>query len=255
MKYVMRYFVILFPLFCSTNLISTNSIYQAYVINLPKRPERLASIAGQLDKEGIPYVVQNAISPEDIEAEVLARRNNEPSPGAFDPETKMNFTTGIFPKLRQTELGCFQSHVQALIKISKSKSNDPVLILEDDANLASDFYARTNDLLSNLPENWDVFQVGYCGTAKCRIEKGPKKEGFCKSRKAPLLCTHGYFVNGSKAAKILLNTLNTPAPAGILDFVLFKTTPNYYASVPKLATQIFEFGSDNGNGKSAWRSE
>jgi GR25 family glycosyltransferase involved in LPS biosynthesis len=254
MKYVMRYFVILFPLFCSTNLISTNSIYQAYVINLPKRPERLASIAGQLDKEGIPYVVQNAISPEDIEAEVLARRNNEPSPGAFDPETKMNFTTGIFPKIRQTELGCFQSHVQALIKISKSKTNDPVLILEDDANLETDFYVRSTKFLSNLPENWDVFQVGYCGTARCSLVR-PQKAGLCKIKISMLPCTHGYFVNGSKAAKILLNTLNTPAPAGILDFVLFKTTPNYYASVPKLATQIFEFGSDNGNGKSAWRSE
>jgi GR25 family glycosyltransferase involved in LPS biosynthesis len=250
----MRVLLAVFSILFLAHETATKSIYQAYVINLPKRPERLASIAGQLDKEGIPYVVQNAISPEDIEAEVLARKNNEPSPGAFDPETKLNFTTGIFPKIRQTELGCFQSHVQALIKISKSKTNDPVLILEDDAKLKPKFYSRSISLFSKLPATWDLVHIGYCGRANCESFVEGRKAGFCKIKRSPLFCTHGYFINGARAAKTILKSLNIASIDFALDFVLYNSTVNYFAIVPKLVTQVFEFGSDNGNGMDRYRS-
>jgi hypothetical protein len=49
--------------------------------------------------------------------------------------------------------------------------------------------------------------------------------------------------------------LNTPIPSERLDAIFYKITENYYASIPKLAKQVYKFGSDNGNGMGHWKND
>jgi GR25 family glycosyltransferase involved in LPS biosynthesis len=224
----------------------SKSIYKAFIVNLPKRTERLKSITQQLNEYEIPYEIQTAISPDDIVSEAHARRTNSPPTGLFHQDTKLNFTIGKFKGMRRTELGCYQSHVQIMIKIAKSKTNDPVLVVEDDALLLPDFYNKTIILMKKLPIDWELFHVGYCPEATC-AKRGPKTSEFCRKTHSRLWCTHAYFINGSKVAEHALNVLNTPVPIGILDAIFYKITENYYVSIPKLAKQIYKFKNDNGH--------
>lgn len=232
-------------------LIKTESLYQAHVINLPKRTDRLLSITRQLTDYEIPFRIHKAITPADIDAEIEAVRTNSPLTGIFQPETKLDFASGTINRLRRTLVGCLQSHVQILLQISKNQTNGPVLILEDDAIFLPNFYNRTVDIIGRLPADWDIFHIGFCDWAHCDAN-GPQEKDFCKITRSMLCCTQAYFVNGWKAAELALNILNTPVPK-IIDKVLYQASSNYYASLPKLAKQLYAFGSDNGNGMSQWK--
>jgi GR25 family glycosyltransferase involved in LPS biosynthesis len=236
-------------LFSLAGQISAKSIYKAYVINIPSRKARLESITKQLNGYGIPFEVQRGITPADLKAESEAKRLKQPPTGLFDPETKLDFTFISPTKLRPTEIGCAQGHIQALLKIASNRTSDPVLVIEDDASLVPNFYNRTVDIMRRLPASWDIFHVGYCFEARCL---GPHSEDFCRIRRGVLWCTQAYFVNGSKAAKLILNTINTEIPR-VIDINMYRSTFNYYASLPKLAKQIYAFGSDNGNPMIHWK--
>jgi GR25 family glycosyltransferase involved in LPS biosynthesis len=228
----------------------SKSIYKAYIINLPDRPKRLKSITTQLNNYEIPFDVFKAISPEDIDTEVILRDLHMFSK-RFDPKTKLDFKKLESSTLRKTEIGCSQSHIQVMFKIANSNSHNPVLILEDDANLLPDFYKKTENILHNIVGTWDILHVGYGFEPHDMCEMPTEKEHFCKKKPAVVLtCMHAYFINGAPAALKLLQTLNTETPE-ILDLRLNTATSDYFVSVPKLALQ-FPFPSDNGNRIDQW---
>jgi GR25 family glycosyltransferase involved in LPS biosynthesis len=231
----------------------SESLYKAYVINIPSRTDRLESISTQLRRNGIPFEIQRAITPADLKAESLAISRNTGRTGLFHLETSLNFSTaGSFISLRRSEVGCFQSHLQVLFKISDSKTEAPVLIVEDDAMLSPNFYNQTERIINDLPHDWDIFHVGYCFRLRCD-ESGPRSREFCRIKRFRLWCLQAYFVNGSRAAKKAVEVINTASPGGKLDSLFYKTTENYYASVSVLARQLFSFGSDNGNSMTHWK--
>jgi len=231
-----------------------NSIYKAHVINLPNRPERLQSITKQLQMYNIPFEVERAISPEDLDSEVKLRAMQSSS-GLFDPKTELDFSNLSASKMRLAEIACSQSHLQVLFKIKNSNVDAPVLILEDDAYLEPDFYDKTVEILKEISQgSWDILHVGYCFESKqiC-IPGAEKRANFCKKRFVQVLtCLHAYFVNGSRTASLILNSVNTANPV-ILDQRLFRVTHDYYLSLPKLAKQL-PFPSDNGNSIDHWNS-
>lgn len=243
------YFIIYIYLW--TGVLS-DSVYKAYVINLPFRTERLKSISDQLVKNGIPFQVFKAITPEDIDNEVILRDLNMRS-NTFDAKTELDFKHLDSSTLRKTEIGCAQSHIQIWLEIEKSKTSEPVLILEDDANLVPNFYEKTVEILKKLTGPWDILHVGYCfeGSNMCDPD-AERSTSFCKkTQNYCLTCMHAYFINGSPAASKLLKNFNAPKPE-ILDLNLQKATLNYYVSKPKLALQ-FPFPSDNGNRIDHWQ--
>jgi GR25 family glycosyltransferase involved in LPS biosynthesis len=245
MIFFVTFFGFLFKLF------SSDSLYKAYIINLPNRPERLQSIVNQLKFNGIPFIVERAISPTDIEMETQLRRSNLKS-GLFDPKTELDFFTVESSKLKKTEIACSQSHLQALFKIASSNTSDPVLILEDDASLEPDFYQRTMEIFNSLTESWDILHVGYCFDKPRTCQSKTIHSNYCKKTSGHVLaCLHAYFVHGSRAANKILDTLNTPHPV-IIDQKMSRTTSNYYISLPRLAKQ-FPFPSDNDNVIDQWK--
>ena len=235
----------------SISKVLTESIYKAYIINIPFRTNRLESITTQLNNQSIPYEVFPAITPADIEAERILRIRRK-STGRFYPETRMNFRFRIRHGPRPSEIGCMQSHLQILLKMAKSGSNQPFLILEDDALLDPDFYQHTVDLMQRIKSKWDILHVGYCleppNMCDPNGESGPD---YCKMKKQILFCLHAYFVNGANSARDIASYINTPYP-GTMDHVLGYSTDHYFISLPKLAKQV-PFQSDNGNHIGHWQ--
>ena len=239
-------FLVAVIILAGISLISCESLFKAHIINLAHRPNRLASITNQLKSYDIPFEVFSAITPADIETEINLRKENKKSE-RFDPETKMIFrprspqVDGISP----TQIGCTQSHLQILLKQSQLNSTAPFLILEDDIKLESDFYNRSIDLMRKIKGPWEVLLVGYvtAGFYDCD-PLGERGSDYCKLKKIMIAGSQGYFLNGSKAAKTILNMLNTPEPI-IYDYLLASSSDKFYISLPKLVSPDYQFPSDN----------
>ena len=60
---------------------------------------------------------------------------------------------------------CAFSHLY-LYRMLKANNYNNVLILEDDAMLVSKNIDHVVDVYKNLPDNWDVFFLGYQGEVK-----------------------------------------------------------------------------------------
>ncbi len=238
---------LLFAFTISLSNVYCESLFKAYIINLAHRPNRLENIKHQLEKYSIPYSPFSAISPAEIETERVLRLEGRTS-GRFDPETKMVFRVrprGGGKNILATQIGCTQSHLQILLKETRTNSSAPFLILEDDAVLQSNFYVRSIDLMNRIKSPWDILHVGHCyiSRAQCDVsgETGPD---YCKAKKQIISCTQGYFVNGSEAAKKIVSGINTEEP-GIYDYLLRYSTDNYFISLPELVGINHSFASDN----------
>lgn len=228
-------------------MLMKTSRFKAHVINIPHRTDRLHSITTQLKKFDIPYEIFRAITPTDIARECGKRTNR------FDPETKYIFRPYMLRirTPRKTEVACFQSHLQILLKHAKSNTNDTILVLEDDALLDPDFYNKTVQIMDEIKGRWDILHLGYCYEPNDMCDpNGEIATNFCKMKKQSLLCAHAYLINGSSAARTITNHINTPRGA-IFDLVLGYATDYYYISLPKLAKQL-PFSSDNGNDITIW---
>ncbi len=239
--------ILLFAFTISLSNVYCESLYKAYVINLAHRPNRLENMSNQLKKYEIPFEAFVAISPADIENERLLRLEGKTS-GRFDPETKMTFrlrTKEDKKKIYPTQIGCTQSHLQILLKEAKTNSSAPFLILEDDAVLEKNFYARSIDLIKRIKSPWDILQVGYCYSGRHDCDPfGESGRDYCKIKRTMISCTQGYFVNGSGAAKTIIKSINTPEP-DVYDFILGFSTDKYFVSFPKMISQSTAFESDN----------
>lgn len=152
--------------------------YSAYIINIPHRTTRLGSIRAQLISYNIPYKIFSAITPKDIQDEKRLREKGLFSK-KFDPETKMSFNINY--KIRLTEIGCLQSHIQILFKIIQKNSTKPFLILEDDAQLLPNFYKQSISIMNSIKSRWDLLHLGYCPRKinLCDLN-GKRGDNFCK---------------------------------------------------------------------------
>ncbi len=118
---------------------------QTWVINLDRAPERMARIAQQLQRLGLPYARLSAV---DAQALTPAQR------GALD-EAAYRRKHGMTPVLG--ELGCYLSHVQAMQAFLASDAAF-ALILEDDVLLHDTLPAVLQGLLSQA-RRWDVAKL------------------------------------------------------------------------------------------------
>merc|ERR1719159_1212175 len=71
-------------------------------------------------------------------------------------------------------VGVYLSHARLLKKIlsehQNSTGNDMYLILEDDAILQPDWYAKFMKILPNAPKDWDMLRIGYGTDSNLRCE-------------------------------------------------------------------------------------
>jgi GR25 family glycosyltransferase involved in LPS biosynthesis len=115
-----------------------NSNMLVQVINLARRPDRLARITSDLHRAGINYQIQVAVD------------------GHLEENTSATLSKG--------EVGCWKSHINAMRQIGETGASHS-LILEDDAKLESmvspDFLSRMINLMT--VNNIDLLQIGFIG--------------------------------------------------------------------------------------------
>lgn len=127
-------------------------------------------------------------------------------------------------------------------KIIASLGSDPVLILEDDATPCKDFNDRLALFSRELPEDWDIFMLGFFTTHLSRYSV--ITDHITKAQKN--ICgTHCYFVNPLSKSKVLAE-FSDPRNEKNIDLLMFNLQSylNVYLAMPSMAYQRESF-SDN----------
>jgi len=118
---------------------------QTWVINLDRAPERLARIASQMARLGLPFTRLSAVD---------ARALTPEQRGTLD-EAAYRRKHGMTPVLG--ELGCYLSHLQAMQQFLASDAAF-ALVLEDDVLLQDSLPAVLQGLMQQ-PGRWDVAKL------------------------------------------------------------------------------------------------
>lgn len=155
-------------------------------------------------------------------------------------------------------VGCFMSHRRIWQKVVDDDL-PAVVVLEDDVRLVDNFKARLGELMSNLPEDWEVCLLGAIGCVNPVTEPSYMKfYSFCSGGGRPSpgatrtvapgvfvphrpAGTHAYMVS-KRGAKRLLEEL--PKACYHVDLTAWALPKlKLYAAAEQLATQDFEAAS------------
>lgn len=129
--------------------------------------------------------------------------------------------------LKKGEIGCFLSHVELLKKAYESKKI--VLILEDDAKIENDTMDKIQQVLKNVPDDFEMIFLGY----------NYYEEEYTFKNSKYLHGAHAYIVNGKKLSLEKINKLFPfILPYDVALPKIFKT----YIIIPKVI-ELGEFGS------------
>jgi GR25 family glycosyltransferase involved in LPS biosynthesis len=182
-------------------------IQKSYLINLKKRPERLAKALQQMERAQIqdPQIV------EAVDGSLL--------PLPFDDESGHG------------ALGCKLTHQYILIDAIQENLNC-IAIYEDDAVMVDDFQAKLKNVLDNLPDDWEML---YLGT---QHRDNPIYENPCCLRCTNCHRTHSIVYRGAGIRKVLQIWLSRTT--GHIDHILgdgYFAELKAYACHPMLTAQ------------------
>ena len=183
----------------------------AYVINLKRRPDRLARFRETF--ASWPYQ-----TPEVFEAVDGARVPMTPGfqegPGAW---------------------GCLQSHKEVLRR-ALSQGDDTVLVFEDDAYPTPGAFAKLAAFMDKVPEDWDQLMLGGQHMTQALETKVPGVVRCTNTQR-----THAYAVRG-RLIRDLYNAWASPNALVHCDWIMGPMQPRYNVYAP----EEFLFGQDAG---------
>lgn len=131
----------------------------AYVINLPRRTDRLEQFKENYNKSDIS---KNNL----IIVEAIDGKNFEKIKGFAPESTRQILKTGkrkTHQELTPGMIGCYLSHYIAYEKFLES-GKEQAFIFEDDSKIAPVFFV---DALKNPPQDWDIIMVGVQSCMDC----------------------------------------------------------------------------------------
>lgn len=234
----MRWILFSFSIFLSFIwFFSFSRSQKIYVINLEHRTDRLKFMQKQLDYFKKSFYALKAVNGRLVQEDFFRSRVNRSALLPFESKADLNI---IFKdNLTYEQLGHFgawQSHVKAYLSILQSKHNETILILEDDAGLDGNFFAKLDNEIAALPENWDVFHIGHA-LKKNMIGPQCSNAKICKSDKDhPLFGAQAYVLRNYTVAENLLKYSNLPQMV-IADQFMHKTNLSIFVRFPPLAVQ------------------
>jgi len=161
----------------------------AYVINLPRRTDRLANFKDSYYKSDISK--NNLIIVEAIDGE-----NFEQIQGFAPESTRQILQTGkrkTHQELTPGMIGCYLSHYIAYEKFLES-GKEHAFIFEDDSKIAPVFFVGA---LKNPPQDWDIIMVGVQSCMDCP----DSDENF--KRLNEFYGAGGYLINRKGAYKMM----------------------------------------------------
>ena len=204
---------------------------QTWIINLKRRPDRLAQFWKEVEKTQWPFQRPQVFS---------AIEGNK---------------VGV-PKFWQTgggSYGCMRSHL-SLLERAIQDDVDSILVLEDDAIFMPDFAERVTTFLKNVPEDWQCLMLGgqHVNSTAFPVAPGVVRAGAGGG----IQRTHCYALRGGEIMKALYRVWANAAVH--CDWVMGPCTAkfNTYAPEPFLVGQS-EGSSDISGGSNPpkfWRS-
>ena len=202
-----------------------------YLINLRRRPDRLAAFSADYTKSDIDmeYKVIEGVdgSKLDIEQQDLTELARA--------ELKQLETTGYRSKhyqLTRGAIGCYLSHIKVWKNILKDNS-DIALVFEDDTTIPANTQSAINEALKNPPSDWDMILLGVA----CHTCSGVRtRPGFLRVKKFWLL--HAYLIKKEALEKIFKSDALFPI-AQQIDSLLseLSNTLKIYAVQPGICNQ------------------
>lgn len=118
--------------------------HKTFIVNLSKRQDRWKKIVDNLSIQNLDFERFEA-----IDGSLL--KPNEKLQRIFEFNDY---------NMRQGMVGCALSHIQLCIQLVNSV-HEYFLILEDDIESTSDFFNKLNNLVENLPKDWDLCYLSY----------------------------------------------------------------------------------------------
>jgi GR25 family glycosyltransferase involved in LPS biosynthesis len=129
-------------------------------------------------------------------------------------------------------LACYLSHM-SLLNFCNLMEQKQVLIFEDDVVLSNNFTQKLQDILKEIPSDWDALSL-HCFKA----ETNKISDNLCKLL-SPMFGTHAILLNKKGIEKVINNKNKT-----CLEEAYFAALDNFYA-VNLENTMAFQTGEDS----------
>ncbi|WP_088343772.1 MULTISPECIES: glycosyltransferase family 25 protein [Rhodomicrobium] len=212
---------------------------QAFVISLPDAQARRDAINAML-AGNIAYEILDATAGKD-----LAGRERE--------FCKDLYCARAFREMSLNELACSLSHKRAMERFLLSGA-DNGLILEDDAVIEKDDFARISSAVQALP-NFDILKIG--GYGRCGpIGKAAARAGDVTivAVISPSTCSAAYIVSKSGARKLVATVLPVGDPFDLFLRNVYVHKCSVFETSPWLATHPLDMsnttiGGDRGSAR------
>ncbi len=187
------------------------SIQDIYVINLDRRPDRLASVDQQLKSLSLPYTRFPAIDGGNLR-KLSENKTIRKDDIGWHPRVAFELDD-LHHRMKEENdnewgrFGCWQSHLQVYLTIvdrARTTGRDgPVLILEDDVLLDADLPFLVKQAMDTLPDDWEFFAIGHFWSACTKIVS----RFACRANR--VIGGQGYIIRNAAAAEILIGLSNT----------------------------------------------
>jgi len=180
-------FIVVIIIYSIYRMKNTVLIEDIYVINLDSSKKRLDEFTAKANAQNIPFKRWSAVKGRDMTYDDFRSLGT--------PRWALQDLT----KKRKGELGCYYSHFSLISEMSKKSvsSNKAVLIFEDDVRFPENFLHKLQEVLSEVPSDWDIVFLGH--------EKSkffPGQTGKVRKLKDFWGC-HAYIVRKSSIPKFL----------------------------------------------------
>jgi GR25 family glycosyltransferase involved in LPS biosynthesis len=181
-----------------------NDINKIYVINLKKRPERLAKFREHY-KLNRDITIYNAVDGNELDINYINSIIGVEGKKSLDNFYKYKIIRKYHYELSSYgAIGCYLSHVNLWKEIIKNNFKNTI-IFEDDVNVSNIEYNNLIKRVNLLPDDWDIYLLinpDFC-YKKVKVEN---KRNLYKVKRFFLL--HAYIINFNACKKIIeSNTL------------------------------------------------
>lgn len=190
---IVIYFIIYYTFSYNRNDIDIKNCPK-YLINLDRRYDRLKTTSFLLKKCGYKNIMRySAIDGSKITPHKLKKLVHKDS---LEPIYKKQRTQ--HDELSIGAVGCYLSHVNVWKLIENNKNYNYAIIFEDDTNPTIN-QDELQDILSDIPSDWDVILLG----ANYNIKNDFNHNKFYKVNR--FFCLHAYIINKRAINKISSN--------------------------------------------------
>ena len=139
---------------------------------------------------------------------------------------------------KQAQTSTWLSYLLLFKDFAASSSNQPLLILEDDIDLETDFVKLLGGSIKQAPSDWDILLCGYCCLSRLKSKPFRSKMWIPVKHFAT---THCFVVRNSTVASFIASQIDVTVVEDLIDLYIAKMAStnklNIYARAAKIAGQ------------------